>query len=399
MGYPHPLRHTGGSPHGEPIRKGYSQTPPAVFAVGDLLFLFSWGQWILPKEEKSMSKVTKTTNLYKTPFSPAYWRDAAAELKDTKMLVFAALMIAIRVALKLVAIPLAPNLKINTAILANALGAMVFGPVVATVSAIVSDFLGVLITGEPYFLPMVLLEIGGSLIFALFLYRARVTPTRVILSRFTICLVINIFLQTPLMMLYYKFMMGGSSYVLTVPKIIKNLFMFPIESVVLTIFLAFMQPILYRMKLIYNAEASLKFEKKQIVLLIILFVFGCGCVTGYLFYHYDTTSLTTGYTTQERVEKNQQMHEIILEETEGGINGASVAVIESAYREFLGRETTYLVAYYAVDGDVTEDLWELKKTPASQHEALTRIGTAVIIMNDRREELLDVDYTPLNCDH
>lgn len=346
-----------------------------------------------------MSKVNKSTNLYKTPFSPAYWRDAAAELKDTKMLVFAALMIAIRVALKLVAIPLAPNLKINTAFLANALGAMVFGPVVATVSAIVSDFLGVLITGEPYFLPMVLLEIAGSLIFALFLYRTRVTPSRVILSRFSICLLVNVFLQTPLMMLYYRVMMGGASYVLTVPKIIKNLFMFPIESVVLTIFLSFMQPILYRMKLIYNSEPSLKFNKKQIALLVILFVFGCGCVTGYLFYHYDTTSLTTGYTTEERVEKNQQMHDIILEETDGGINAPSIAIIESAYKPFLGQETTYNVAYYAVDGEVTDDLWALKKTPASKHEALTLAGNAVIVMNDRTEELLSVSYTPLNCDH
>ena len=341
-----------------------------------------------------MSNVNKSAKLYKTPFSPAYWRDAAAELKDTKMLVFAALMIAIRVALKLVAIPLAPNLKINTAILANALGAMVFGPVVAIFSAIVSDFLGVLITGEVYFLPMVLLEIGGSLIFALFLYRARVTPTRVILSRFFICLLINTFLQTPLMMLYYKMMMGGASYVLTVPKIIKNLFMFPIESVVLTIFLAFMQPILYRMKLIYNPEASLQFGKKQVALLTVLFVFGCGCVTGYLFYHYDTTSLTTGYTTEERVEKNRQMHDILLEETGGGINGPSVAIIESAYKPFLGRETTYHVACYAVDGAVTDDLWELKKTPAKQHEALTLAGNAVIVMNDRTEELLEVRYTP-----
>ena len=346
-----------------------------------------------------MSKVNKSTNLYKTPFSPAYWRDAAAELKDTKMLVFAALMIAIRVALKLVAIPLAPNLKINTAFLANALGAMVFGPVVATVSAIVSDFLGVLITGEPYFLPMVLLEIAGSLIFALFLYRTRVTPSRVILSRFSICLLVNVFLQTPLMMLYYRVMMGGASYVLTVPKIIKNLFMFPIESVVLTIFLSFMQPILYRMKLIYNSEPSLKFNKKQIALLVILFVFGCGCVTGYLFYHYDTTSLTTGYTTEERVEKNQQMHDIILEETDGGINAPSIAIIDSAYKPFLGQETTYNVAYYAVDGEVTDDLWALKKTPASKHEALTLAGNAVIVMNDRTEELLSVSYTPLNCDH
>ena len=352
-----------------------------------------------------MSNVNKSTKLYKTPFSPSYWRDAAAELKDTKMLVFAALMIAIRVALKLVAIPLAPNLKINTAFLANALGAMVFGPVVATVSAIVSDFLGVLITGDVYFLPMVLLEIGGSLIFALFLYRARVTPTRVILSRFFICLLINTFLQTPLMMLYYKMMMGGSSYVLTVPKIIKNLFMFPIESVVLTIFLAFMRPITYRLKLTYDpgpkadnpaCEPGPKglFSPRQIALLIVLFVFGCGCVTGYLFYHYDTTSLTTGYTTEERVEKNQQMHNIILDQTDGGINAPSVAIIESAYKPFLGQETTYNVAYYAVEGAVTDDLWELKKTPAKQHEALTLAGNAVIVMNDRTGEILQINYTP-----
>ena len=352
-----------------------------------------------------MSNVNKSTKLYKTPFSPSYWRDAAAELKDTKMLVFAALMIAIRVALKLVAIPLAPNLKINTAFLANALGAMVFGPVVAALSAIVSDFLGVLITGDVYFLPMVLLEIGGSVIFALFLYRARVTPTRVILSRFTICLVINVFLQTPLMMLYYKMMMGGASYVLTVPKIIKNLFMFPIESVVLTLFLACIQPLTYRLKLTYDpgpradrpaCEPGRKglFSPKQIALLVILFVFGCGCVTGYLFYHYDTTSLTTGYTTEERVEKNQQMHELILDETGGGINSPSVAIIESAYKPFLGQETTYNVAYYAVEGAVTDDLWELKKTPAKQHEALTLAGNAVIVMNDRTGEILQISYTP-----
>ena len=356
-----------------------------------------------------MSKVNKTNNLYKTPFTPAYWRDACAELRDTKMLVFAALMIAIRVALKLVAIPLAPNLKINTAFLANALGAMVFGPVVAAVSAVVSDFLGVLITGDVYFLPMVLLEISGSVLFALFLYRARVTPTRVILSRFAICLLVNVFLQTPLMMLYYKMMMGGSSYVLTVPKIIKNLFMFPIESVVLTVFLAFIQPITYRLKLTYDpgtkaapaCEMGHKglFTRKQIALLTVLFVFGCGCVAGYLGYHYDTTSLTTGYTTEERVDKNRQMHDIILEETEGGVNAPSVAIIESAYRPFLGQETTYNVAFYAVSGEVTDDLWELKKTPASKHEALSLVGNAVIVMNDRDGELLDFDYTDLNCDH
>lgn len=359
-----------------------------------------------------MSKVTKSTNLYKTPFSRAYWQDAAAELKDTKMLVFAAFMIALRVALKLVAIPLAPNLKINTAFLANALGAMVFGPVVAAAAAAVSDILGVLISGDVYFPPFVLTEIAGSMIFAMFLYRAKVTPTRVILSRFCICLLVNVFLQTPIMMLYYRLMMGGASYVLTVPQIIKNLFMFPIESVVLTVFLAFIQPITYRMKLTYDAQAGMRFSKKesagpeivplfarkQIALLTILFVFGCGCVTGYLFYHYDNTSLTTGYTTEERVEKNKQMR-AILEEEADDLASPSIAIIESAYKPFLSREVTYHVAHYSVTGEISEDLWELKKTPASKHDALTREGTAVILVNDRTGEVLDITYTSQNCNH
>ena len=120
----------------------------------------------------------KDTTLYKTPFSLGYWRCAVAELKDTRMLVFAALIIALRVALKLVYIPLAPNLRINVAFVANALGAMVYGPVVALISAAVSDVLGVMLAGDVYFFPFILTELAGSLIFALFLYRAKVTPTR-----------------------------------------------------------------------------------------------------------------------------------------------------------------------------------------------------------------------------
>ena len=71
-----------------------------------------------------MPNKQRTNPLYPHPFSKAYWRDAAAELRDTHMLVFAALMIALRLVMKQVSIPITPVLRINTAFFVNALGAM-----------------------------------------------------------------------------------------------------------------------------------------------------------------------------------------------------------------------------------------------------------------------------------
>ena len=340
-----------------------------------------------------MAKLQKSTTLYKHPFCKGYWRDAAAELKDTRMLVFAALIVALRVSLKtVVRIPLAPNLDITPAFLANALGAMIYGPVVGAIGAFVSDFLGVMLRGDEYFLPYVLTEIAGTMVFSLFFYRQKVTPTRVILSRFTICLCVNILLQTPIDILY-NVMKGNDVSVaklLTLPRIFKNLFMFPIESVVLTVFLSAIQPITYRMKLTFNSEAKLSFSKKQLALLLVLLVVGMGSVFGYLFVHYDNTSLTTGYTGEEVVEMNQTMHGFILEKTENTDADRTVAVIEYASQPFLSNEITYTVALYeAVEGkEITEDMWSLKKTPARNHQDLSALATATIVTDAKTGQLL-----------
>ena len=353
-----------------------------------------------------MSRLQKSNTLYSHPFSKAYWRDAAAELKDTHMLVFAALMIALRLVMKQVAIPITPFLKINTAFFVNALGAMVFGPVMAMLAACITDVLGYVIRPEGmYFLPFILTEVGGSLVFALFLYRAKVTTTRVMLSRFTVSLVINVLLQTPIMMWYYALYMDGKQYTLAmvVPGMIKNIFMFPIESVLLALFLGVMLPITNRLGLTYSvghSKEALKFNKKQIVTLAVLFALGCGCVAGYLGYYYENNSLTKNYSAEQVVEKNQEMYGIISERTRG--NKPCVAIIEYAKKPFLSKEVTYTVAYYAItpaDGSAAEDfdqtqLWSLKKTPAAKNENLTRLGTAVIVCNDSSGEVLQYTYTP-----
>ena len=344
-----------------------------------------------------MTKTAKSTAIYKSPFSRAYWRDAFAELKDTKMLVFAAMIVVMRVALKtVIRIPLGPSLDITPAFMANALGAMVYGPVVGALGAIVSDVLGVMLRGDTYFLPYVLTEISGTVIFAMFFYRQKVTPTRVILSRFSICLFVNILLQTPIDMLFQLVYYGYNNVVLTLPRIFKNLFMFPLEAVVLTVFLSAIQPITYRMKLTYVADAKLTFNKKQIALLVVLVLVGVASIFAYLPMHYSSNSYSAAYTTEERIEANQSMQPIVLENTDEWDDVTTMTCVESAYGKFLSKEITYTVAVYTVaDGvEMNDDIWMLSKSKAAKHEALTRVATATIVVNDKTGETVSFELAP-----
>lgn len=356
------------------------------------------------KEAIFMSNNQKSTALYPHPFSKAYWRDAAAELKDTHMLVFAALMIALRLVMKQISIPITPFLHINTAYFVNALGAMVFGPVFAAFCAAVTDVLGYLIRPDGvYFPPFILTEIGGSVVFALFLYRAKVTTTRVMLSRFTISLVINVLLQTPIMMWYYALYMGGKQYTfaMAVPGMIKNILMFPIESVLLTLFLGIMLPITNRLGLTYSvghAKDALKFSKKQIVTLVTLFVVGVGCVFGYLDYYYTNTSLSASYSDTERYQENTHMTQVLVQENAGIDPDATVTTIESAYKKFLTNEVTYTVAVYQVNEDALsgyeKDLETIRGLSKSKAKAVAedgvmeKIGTAAITLDTKTGEVL-----------
>ncbi len=340
----------------------------------------------------------KSRNLYPHPFSAAYWKDAAAELKDTHMLVFAALMIALRLVMKQISIPITPFLRINTAFFVNALGAMVFGPIFAAICAVVTDVLGYLIRPDGvYFIPFVLTEVAGSLVFALFLYRAKVSTTRVMLSRFVISLFVNVLLQTPIMMWYYALYMGGKQYTfaMAVPGMIKNILMFPIESVLLTLFLSVMLPITNRMGLTYacsDAKKSLQFTKKQAATLVILFIVGVGCVVGYLTYYYNTTSLSSNYSSEERYEKNTEMTPIVQSNCPEYAGETLVTTVESAYKKFLGKETTYTVAVYTVDEDALsgydKDLENIRSLSKSKAKAVAedgimqRVGTATIVIED-----------------
>ena len=227
--------------------------------------------------------VKSSSALYPHPFSKAYWRDAAAEFRDVRVLVFTALMIALRLVLKSVKIPIAPSLNINIQFFVNALGSMVFGPVVAILAGVLSDTLGyVLFPSGPYFPGFILTEVAGGVVFALFLYRAVITPARVILSRFSVNFFVNIILQTPIMVLYYQMVLGKSYAWFDLPRIVKNLVLFPFESVLLILFLRYAVPSLSRLGFIRSKVEGLKLDRKNVILLVILTLVSAAAAWLYL---------------------------------------------------------------------------------------------------------------------
>lgn len=352
------------------------------------------------KKEVFMLQSKKSTALYAHPFCKDYWRDAAAEMKSTKMLVVAALMIALRVATKGLSVPIAPGLNLfNLAGIINALSAMIIGPVLAIPAAILSDFLGVLIWEglATYFLPYVLTEIASSLIWALLLYRAKITPWRTILGRFLICFGVNAGLGTVIYNWYLEFVAGKTSILLTWPRIFKNIFMFPIEALVITIFLSLMIPITLRVGLsYYKPEGKLKFNKIQIVTLCLTFVVGTGAVCAYLPYHYSTTSLSSSYG-DERASYNKDMLPLIQSVSDEFDGENTLTVIDSSYGKFLSSEIEYNVSVYSYDelGDISlDELWALSKsgpTKSPYKEILTKLGTVKMVVDDRTDEIISFE--------
>ena len=350
-----------------------------------------------------MSRNIRSTALYPHPFSKAYWRDAAAELKSVKMLVITALMIALRIALKPFAIYIGPQMAIQTATLATALGAMVFGPVLAIPAAIVSDTVGFMLfpTGD-YFLPFMLTEIASTMIYALCLYRAKPTATRVIIARFLICFVVNVVLQQLIFAWQYTYMGNPAKAkdaimgITTVARIFKNLFFFPIESVVITLFLKVLVPITNRAKLTFENNSGLNFTKKQVAALILLLVVGAGSSVAYLNYYYNNNSITKDYSAEQVIEYNHLVHDIIVEKEAGVDAEKTVAVVEYASKPFFGDTTTYDVALYqAKEGNsITEPMWSYKKTPASKDKTLERIATVQIVTDNKSGDVLTftIDY-------
>lgn len=194
-----------------------------------------------------MQKNTMSSTLYRTPFSAAYWKQAAADAKNIRMLTLAALLIALRLILSNFYIPVAQGMNIYFGYLLNALGAAIYGPIMGIITGFVVDILGFILTPSQYgfFFGYTITAMAGSFLYALFLYRTRVSIVRIALAKAAVNVFVNI-----LMGALWSSMLFSKGYLYYMARsVVKNVVMLPVEILLLYLFFQVMLPILSQMRL------------------------------------------------------------------------------------------------------------------------------------------------------
>ena len=195
-----------------------------------------------------MRQIRMPMNLYRTPCSPAYWHEANLAMKCLKLLVFAALMIAVTRALSLIpGIPIW-HTKLTWGFLARSVCALVCGPVLGLVFGFVEDILGFVLQPTGDFFPgYTLTTMLGVLTYALFLYRAPLRIWRIFCAK----LLTNV--QNVVLGALWMAILNSNGrfsleawYASASLSAVKNLIMLPVQTVLLVLLLRALQPALQR---------------------------------------------------------------------------------------------------------------------------------------------------------
>jgi len=218
-------------------------------------------------------------------FSGRYWKEAFGNLKNTRMLALAAMVVALRAVCKMLEIPLAPGLNINVAAFFNSVGAMVYGPVVGVLGAAVSDPLGYLLHPDgPYFPPFMLVDMSSSFIFGLLFWKRRLSVSRTFAAKFTVNMVSNIILTSLIMKWYVAVFNLDMVYnLVNLTRIVKNLILFPLEAILIAFVLGAASPALYSLKLLPE-KPDLKLRPRHYVLVGVLTLLAVALVLFYVFF-------------------------------------------------------------------------------------------------------------------
>lgn len=174
-----------------------------------------------------------------TIFTRSYWRAALGEAKNLRKLVLCAMFCALSVAVSSVSIVIGENLYIYFTCYVNVVACAVCGPVLALIYGAAADTLNfVLFTHAGYFPGYLLSECLGCLIYALLLYRRRVTLTRLFAAKFLVNYGVNVALGSVWSAVLFS---KGYLYYM-VKSLIKNTILLPFEVVLMAAIFAMLLP-------------------------------------------------------------------------------------------------------------------------------------------------------------
>lgn len=175
-----------------------------------------------------------------SPFTGAYWRAAVQELKNLRVLVLMAVLVAVSLVVSSFYIPVAENLRIYFSFIVSSVAGWIGGPVVALVYGFVTDIIGFVVhPSGGFFLGYTLTSMLGPLFYALFFYRAKLSLLRIFLCKLSVNVFINILLGSVWSAMLY----GNGYYFYLAKSTIKNLLLIPIEGVVIALIFSALLPI------------------------------------------------------------------------------------------------------------------------------------------------------------
>lgn len=151
------------------------------------------------------------------------------ELKTVRTVTVSAMLAAVAVILGMFSVEIGNYIRIGFSSIPNGVEAYLFGPVVGGIFAGMLDVLKYLLkpTGA-FFPPLTLVVILAGVLYGCMYYKKRITLARVLAAKFIVMLICNVILNTLCLSVLY----GQGFLVLLPARALKNLIMWPIDSMI-----------------------------------------------------------------------------------------------------------------------------------------------------------------------
>lgn len=229
------------------------------------------------------STAPNSNALFSTPFSSAYLKCAAADLRSTRMLCMTALLCALCALVDLFFLPIGGAfLRVYFSFLIAGLLCMIAGPFLALPAGFLVDTLSFLFSGgDPagYFPGYALSSMLSFLLYALFFYRAHLSLSRIVIARLSVNVLINVILGS-----VWKHILYGNAYIVYfISGAIKNIALLPIEAALMLLLYRRLVPILQRLRLI-PGTVEITVQRRDYIFSAVAGAIGIAVLIAYYLY-------------------------------------------------------------------------------------------------------------------